>query len=1042
MPVAGLKLILPALNLQTVTDSAGAYAFDNLPTGTFAISSDDARYLTLTQQGISVPGQTTTLDFTLTPNGEISVYVYGLNDDYLYGEDDEQPLAGAVVSLGANLPSGVTDANGYCSFTGLATGSYTVTASATGYLTTTQTVICTQGQVSNCSVGLEPVGFVPGGASAILKGVVYDHSTGAVLPGATVFITPGLQSVQSAADGTFTLVLYHIPAGSYTLSASAPGYYTGTSAPFDISGFAHDTFYVALAPNTGYQPGANLTGQVTAGDTGLPLANAQVSLDQQLTVTTDLSGTYTLSGDMGAHVLTACADWYLPASQSVTLAFGDNTLNLTLAPYQNIQVSLSTPSNGASVPVPAVTVTVNPDALSQVTDANGNCGFRVTQAGYYTVTTQSPDYKTVSGTVSVTATNIASVDCSMVPCGAVAGQVTDAGSGAPLAGVAIALGSFTATTDAKGCYNLVEVDTGDYPCVTATLANYSTGAQPVTVLQGQTSTLNFALSACGTLSGLVTDTSQHPVSGITLSFAGQTAVSGSDGSYTFAQAPTGPNTLAINDPAYLPYTQSVTITAGSSVTQNVTLIPVGAGRAMLAGTVTDAGTGAALPGVLISDGVHQATTDAHGAYTLVNLPVQSALTITVSLAGYATLATPVTTGAANSTATLNVALAALPPTGGTLAGRVVDATTQAALPGVTVSVAGLTATTDASGRFTLANLPAGAAAVALSKTSYQSQTLPVTIVANGTLTLDNPPISLQGLGSIAGTVTNPAGQPIAGAVVNATAQQTTTNAQGQYTLSGLLPGAYTLGITAAGYAGATQSTTVVTAQTATVNVVLTSAVATITVQVSGGDTNLPLAQAAVTLTSADQTVNQTLQTNTNGACTFTGLPANTYTATVSAAGYVTQQSPSQAVQVNAAYQLTLTLTRLGRITGTVTDALSNAPLAGATVSTGAVSTTTDSQGTTPCSIYPPARPPSPPRQPATLAPPAASPSPMAAPARSAWLSPRPAGSPAASPPGALRWPAPPSASAPPPPPPRRMARIAWRRSLSAPTASAPSPWAT
>ena len=50
------------------------------------------------------------------------------------------------------------------------------------------------------------------------------------------------------------------------------------------------------------------------------------------------------------------------------------------------------------------------------------------------------------------------------------------------------------------------------------------------------------------------------------------------------------------------------------------------------------------------------------------------------------------------------------------------------------------------------------------------------------------------------------------------------------------------------------------------------------------------------------------------------------------------------MQVNAAYQLTLTLTRLGRITGTVTDALSNAPLAGATVSTGSVSTTTDSQG--------------------------------------------------------------------------------------------------
>src|SRR3989475_5577593 len=80
-------------------------------------------------------------------------------------------------------------------------------------------------------------------------------------------------------------------------------------------------------------------------------------------------------------------------------------------------------------------------------------------------------------------------------------------------------------------------------------------------------------------------------------------------------------------------------------------------------------------------------------------------------------------------------------------------------------------------------------------------------------------------GTIRGTVTSPAGQPIAGASVrllSGTTQTavTTTNATGQFTFTKVPQGSYTIQVEAAGFETKSQAATVVAAQTVTPSIQL------------------------------------------------------------------------------------------------------------------------------------------------------------------------------------------------------------------------------
>lgn len=173
---------------------------------------------------------------------------------------------------------------------------------------------------------------------------------------------------------------------------------------------------------------------------------------------------------------------------------------------------------------------------------------------------------------------------------------------------------------------------------------------------------------------------------------------------------------------------------------------------------------------------------------------------------------------------------------GTVAGTVRRASDNATVSGATVQalqngVIKGTASTNGSGAYTIANLPAGVYDIRASATGYSSATISGNNVAAGTTTTVN--ILLASAGAIAGKITKSDGTTaISGATVtvfsNGSAVGTaTSNATGDYTVGGLTGGTFTVEVSAAGYQTKSQTgVTVSNGATTTVNLSLAGTIGT------------------------------------------------------------------------------------------------------------------------------------------------------------------------------------------------------------------------
>src|SRR5207237_9681045 len=148
---------------------------------------------TTTTQNVAVTGQTTQLSGTVTD------------------ASTSKPIAGATVSAGSG--SAVTDAGGAYAISGLAPGTYTATASASGYASQGASVTLTAGNTTTQNFALAPN---PG----TITGTVTDSGTGAPIAGATVSYGGG----STTTDGSGVYTLANVAEGSYSVTVAATGY--------------------------------------------------------------------------------------------------------------------------------------------------------------------------------------------------------------------------------------------------------------------------------------------------------------------------------------------------------------------------------------------------------------------------------------------------------------------------------------------------------------------------------------------------------------------------------------------------------------------------------------------------------------------------------------------------------------------------------------------------------------------------------------------------------------------------------------------------
>ncbi|MRR11556.1 PEGA domain-containing protein, partial [bacterium] len=164
------------------------------------------------------------------------------------------------------------------------------------------------------------------------------------------------------------------------------------------------------------------------------------------------------------------------------------------------------------------------------------------------------------------------------PNGTVMGTVrTSAGIAIPGATVAVT-GGGSATTNASGAYS-ISLPAGTYT-LTASASGYTAQAKTVTVVSAQAAPLDFSLSAAptvGAVSGTVTDaTTSAAVSDATVTIGTRTAATASNGTYLVTDLATGNYTITIAKAGYTTYSANLSVTAGSTTTHNVSLVPASA----------------------------------------------------------------------------------------------------------------------------------------------------------------------------------------------------------------------------------------------------------------------------------------------------------------------------------------------------------------------------------------------------------------------------------------------------------------------------------
>jgi thermitase len=391
--------------------------------------------------------------------------------------------------------------------------------------------------------------------------------------------------------------------------------------------------------------------------------------------------------------------------------------------------------------------------------------------------------------------------------GKISGQVTNAGDGLPVVGATVTDGTRTVLTDSAGQYTISDVPPGTYQVV-ASKNGYESSALPVTVLAGTTTVASFTLNEVivpGSISGAVVSAKDgSPLIGATVTDGTRTTTTDATGKYTITNVPAGTYQVTASNSGYYSSSSTVTVVSVGNAIANFSLSQI---PGSITGSVTDAKDGSPIVGAMVADGARTATTDASGKYTIVNVP-PGTYQVTVSKSGYysSSLTATVVSG------TITVANFSLSQIPGNITGSVTNAKDGSAIVGAVVTDGTRTATTDASGKYTIVDVPPGTYQVTVSKSGYYSSSLTATVVS-GTITVANFPLS-QIPGSITGSVTNAKdGSPIVGAAVTDGTRTATTNASGKYTIADVPSGTYQVVASKVGYQSLTTSVAVVSGAT-------------------------------------------------------------------------------------------------------------------------------------------------------------------------------------------------------------------------------------
>lgn len=394
------------------------------------------------------------------------------------------------------VDSAETNSSGNYTITGLAPGSYTVTATDINYQQSSQGATVVSNVTTTVNFSLQGN---PGG----IQGTITQISNGAPIPNLSVALYQGNVSIAGIRTDDN---------GVYEFSGLQPGdnYYVAAGPPNYETEFMRVTVSAGTVTNA---PTMQLTlasgvvkGVVTDAVTTQPIVGALISLVQGSTVVTtgltDTQGSYFIITGVGNYTVNASAQNYQTQSTDASVTNeGTAVKNFALEPFPGTITGTVTSASTTDPLVGAVVVVYkgrNPIDYA-LTDSNGNYTIGGLATGTYEVVAEATDYQIGHTSANVTSGSTVVVNFALLDSpGAITGIVTDRCTGAGVRGafvlvldgsVPISLGY----TDSAGQYFIQNLPAGNFTIEVAKLHYVTTNAS-ATINAGGITTLNFTFT--------------------------------------------------------------------------------------------------------------------------------------------------------------------------------------------------------------------------------------------------------------------------------------------------------------------------------------------------------------------------------------------------------------------------------------------------------------------------------------------------------------------------------------------------------------------
>jgi hypothetical protein len=401
-PVVGANITTNPATKSATSDSQGKFTIANIPVGSYTVNAAAPGYQNGTQTVQVTVGDTSITSVILTPSQTAQ---FGSIRGKVTNASTSAPIANADIFTTPATVSARCDINGDYVLNNIPVGSYTVTASMTGFSSSTSSpVSVTSGAIETANLQLTPMGT---GNGSLRVTVLLSHQGMQIpIPDVQITVTPG--NLKQISDTSGRAVFSSLPYGQYTVRAEQQSLVTAEqSVTLSTPEIVDVTMTMTIRPDA---PGS-IEGYVRDANTMSPIQNATLVITtfNNLTTYSGSDGFFQFDNvSAGQHSVTASTTDGLYQSLTIPVPVAAGTVS-------ELQFMLVPSGTGTGrifgkvldetgKPVPAHMTLTGPQSGAVAADAAGQYEFPNLPFGAYEILAERTGYVSQRQSVTISST--------------------------------------------------------------------------------------------------------------------------------------------------------------------------------------------------------------------------------------------------------------------------------------------------------------------------------------------------------------------------------------------------------------------------------------------------------------------------------------------------------------------------------------------------------------------------------------------------------------------------------------------------------------